>query len=373
MTSPPSGRQHRPEHQPRPKAASLPSPPTIPTRSPSGPRRGFTLIELLVVISMIAVLIALLLPAVQAAREAARRAHCLNNLKQLGIAIHQYHGLHGVIVPGRIVGGGKPDLGAGAINYGFQNTPWTAMLLPFLEQSPLASAYNFDLGAEGPGNLGFVAHVTVMATRIDAFQCPSDRSEPFRPPADFGASIPGGLALTRGNYAANWGNTNWAQNDVGVGHAADFLAAPFGSKGNIAFAAVTDGLSHTAFLAEIKQGRDSDIRGFLGSSLPGATSVMSRFAPNRGKDVAKDDYRQFEEDLASRPGLCVPEPGRGLDCHGDPLAFPDRSLSGSRSGHPGGLNLLRGDGSTRFVKDSVDPRLYVGLHTIAGNEAISGD
>jgi prepilin-type N-terminal cleavage/methylation domain-containing protein len=139
-------------------------------------RRGaFTLIELLVVIAIIAVLIALLLPAVQAAREAARRMQCVNNMKQLGLAIANYNDIHICLPPGRIwSNSGFPTIFAGQ-----QNTTWFCLMLPMFEQGTLANAYNFDLGSEGPfgaaGPMGYIANSTVAASKLPTFQCPSDR------------------------------------------------------------------------------------------------------------------------------------------------------------------------------------------------------
>src|SRR5262245_21967803 len=119
-------------------------------------RRAFTLIELLVVIAIIAVLIALLLPAVQAAREAARRSQCVNNLKQLGLAMHNYHGVHNTLVPGRIWQSGTFGCNRNTFS-GCQNTNWFPLILPQIEQQALYSAYNFTLGADGPSSVGFFA------------------------------------------------------------------------------------------------------------------------------------------------------------------------------------------------------------------------
>ena len=141
------------------------------------PRRGFTLIELLVVIAIIAVLIGLLLPAVQAAREAARRAQCVNNLKQLGLALHNYISASNVLPPGRIwpsTGTSFPTIFAGA-----QNTTWFCLMLPLIEQGNLGNAFNFTLGSEGPNAplpLGFFANSTLAQTKMAMFQCPSDRA-----------------------------------------------------------------------------------------------------------------------------------------------------------------------------------------------------
>ena len=114
----------------------------------SGTRRAFTLIELLVVIAIIAVLIALLLPAVQAAREAARRAQCVNNLKQLGLAMHNYHDVNNGLPPGRIWQAGLN--GCGYNFFQCQDTSWFVLMLPQFEQGNLANAFNYSLGAGGP-------------------------------------------------------------------------------------------------------------------------------------------------------------------------------------------------------------------------------
>ena len=139
-------------------------------------RRAFTLIELLVVIAIIAVLIALLLPAVQAAREAARRIQCVNNMKQLGLAVHNYHDVNNGLPPGRIwSNSGFPTIFAGQ-----QNTTWFCLMLPMFEQGNLANAFNYSLGSEGPSSTGdvggYIANSTVAATKIAIFQCPSDRN-----------------------------------------------------------------------------------------------------------------------------------------------------------------------------------------------------
>src|SRR3954454_12826943 len=129
----------------------------------SSKRRAFTLIELLVVIANIAVLIALLLPAVQAAREAARRAQCVNNMKQLGLAMHNYHDIVNAIVPVRIY---QNSVCGGNVLKGCQDTPWFVLMLPQFEQTPLYNAFNFMLGSSGPGNLGLLANSTITLAKI---------------------------------------------------------------------------------------------------------------------------------------------------------------------------------------------------------------
>src|SRR4051812_5647909 len=159
-------------------------------------RRGFTLIELLVVIAIIAVLIALLLPAVQAAREAARRAQCVNNLKQLGLAMHNYHDTVGTFPIGAmgvrsLASGGKyPD----GTPVGNARRTWAFMILPYIEQGTMSNAINFSIIMNDPINR------TVTMTVVKSFVCPTDPN--------------GGIteAFRRmGNYTVNWGSTSWYQ------------------------------------------------------------------------------------------------------------------------------------------------------------------
>jgi prepilin-type N-terminal cleavage/methylation domain-containing protein len=332
-------------------------------------RRAFTLIELLVVIAIIGLLTALLLPAVQSAREAARRTQCANNLRQVGLAVLNYTDTHGVIVPGQIWGLGQGGCYSSSFG-GCQGTTLFALMLPHLEQAPLANAFNFSLGTEGPANLGYFANSTVMATKIGAFQCPSDRSLGFRFAQDFQGGALSGPTLSRGNYAANWGNTIWYQVNVRADGTGNYRPSPFGLAGNIRPAAITDGLSATVFLAEILQGRDSDARGLIWSSMPGGSMYMSGVLPNHAGNIyglSKDS------DILMDEAVCVSEPGLMLPCQGDPQGVRERSFSGARSRHPGGIESLLGDGSVRFIKGTVDPQVWVGIHSIAGGEAIGAD
>jgi prepilin-type N-terminal cleavage/methylation domain-containing protein/prepilin-type processing-associated H-X9-DG protein len=349
-------------------------------------RAGFTLIELLVVIAIIGVLIALLLPAVQAAREAARRAQCINNMKQIGLAIHNYESANTCVVPGNIAGLGQSMMpGAGtcgrAIFSNCQNSPWFTMLLSQIEQGAMYNALNFTLGMEGPLAplpLGFFANSTMASTKISLFQCPSDRIQTFQINPGYAGGFLSKPLLTKGNYGVSFGNTYWGQDqpapaapmrDPVTGLVPVFRRPAFGHF-NITFADVTDGLSNTIFLGEVLQGDLYDIRGVLWSTIPGGGSFFSRMPPNNPTDYYQagisGDY------LNNVPGLfCFSNPGQDLPCTAG--ASDKGAYAGARSRHPGGINVLMGDGSVRFVKDTVNMPTWLGLNTIQGGEVIGGD
>jgi prepilin-type N-terminal cleavage/methylation domain-containing protein/prepilin-type processing-associated H-X9-DG protein len=331
-------------------------------------RRGFTLIELLVVIAIIAVLIALLLPAVQAAREAARRAQCINNMKQLGLAVHNYHDVNSGLPPGRI----WSNVNFPTIFAGQQNTTWFCLMLPMFEQGVLANAFNYSLGSEGiPTNpvAGFIANSTVAATKLAVFQCPSDRQIIWNINPAYGGPVLATFPVTKGNYAVSWGNSGWGQGFKGA-QAATYMQSAFGHRMDVNLAAIIDGTSNTVIIGEVLQGAQYDVRGLMWSSIPGGASFMTRFTPNAFKDylnaVNGGDF------LNNAPTLfCTPEPVLGLPCF--PGAGDSDAFAGARSRHAGGINVTMGDGSVRFLKNSISSPNWIGLNTIGGGEVLSAD
>ena len=330
-------------------------------------RRGFTLIELLVVIAIIAVLIALLLPAVQAAREAARRAQCVNNLKQLGLAMQNYHDVILTFPPG-----------ARSVSWG----TWYHFVMPYLEQSAIGNSFNFQ-GASSPTTLtyGGLENTTTSNSRVSTFQCPSDEAE----------AQTGGV--TSGNYACNYGNTGtgYFQLDGSTTPATYngvlFAGAPFywiavGGAGSISrstgtcvgMSAFTDGTSNTLLLSEVVQGKDKgtalDLRGFIqyGSSSGFATYLTpNSLQPdmlNSGIDCAYPYSHNPPCKFRATAPPAYP---------GDTTPAINADTYASRSRHPGGVNSLFADGSVHFIKNSINLMSWQALGTTRGGEVISSD
>jgi prepilin-type N-terminal cleavage/methylation domain-containing protein/prepilin-type processing-associated H-X9-DG protein len=297
-------------------------------------RRGaFTLIELLVVIAIIAVLISLLLPAVQSAREAARRAQCVNNIKQLGLALHNYHDVHGRFAPGSIQV-------TNSNGYSYRQ-PFITSLLPFLEQGNLTSSYNFNVGFQEAPNQ------TTRAVRVNVFDCPSDEKIVF-------TNNGGSISDVKGNYGVNWGQNTYGD---------QILQAPFALNYGASLAELTDGTSNTFLMSELVQtphpeGQPVDTidrRGRVWSDQPSSHQISTRLAPNS----QQPDYGAC---WVARKAPCNRNTGNG----------PNHYIA-SRSRHPGGVNTLLGDGSVRFTKDSISIQTWKALSSRSGGEVISAD
>ena len=181
--------------------------------------------------------------------------------------------------------------------------------------------------------------------------------------------------MSKGNYATSWGNTYWGQynpSPSGItnpinGRPLVYMDSAFGHK-TVKFATVRDGLSTTVFVAEVLQGDTNDVRGVVWSSVPGGGSFMTRFTPNKFQDYLR---LTSGGDYLNQTIFCVSEPVAQLPCTGN--AGDHAAFAGARSRHPGGINALFGDGSVKFLKDSINPVMWLGVNTIKGGEIISAD
>jgi prepilin-type N-terminal cleavage/methylation domain-containing protein/prepilin-type processing-associated H-X9-DG protein len=329
-------------------------------------RRGFTLIELLVVIAIIAVLIALLLPAVQSAREAARRIQCVNNLKQLGLAMHNYHGAIGTFPIGR-QGINRPvgDPGyPGDPTGGNHRRSWALLLLPYFEQGALYNAVNFSYSYNGAGNL------TVIDDGIGLFWCPSD--------PNVQSDRLGGLAQRAANYMANWGNATYYQSSynnpytTGPLGVVTFAGAPFALDRAFGIQTITDGASNTLLMSEViacmpngTTTAGEDHRGMIFNDDANCAMFMAYTAPNSTTPDLVPGYCQYP--YQNNPPCTSAYPNGGTV----PVGAP--AFNAARSYHPGGVNALLADGSVRFVKNSIAPANWQGLSTTQGGEVISSD
>ncbi len=308
-------------------------------------RRGFTLIELLVVIAIIAVLIALLLPAVQQAREAARRTQCKNNLKQLGLALHNYHDVFQTFPPGTINAGAR-----------FSDPEWPYFLhhlYPYIDQATLYTAMN-GLQLPKPWITPGAWPATVAAKGISALQCPSDGQGGLTK----GASIIG-VALPVSNYLGIFTGLNDGETQADV----TARRASFGQNRGSRMRDFADGSSNTMMVAEYLTGTPTDVRGAYYTNRAGAQYLHATNTPNSSAPDNLLDY----------PGFCQPQasfnlPTQNLPCVPD--GNTDNNFATSRSRHVGGVQLLLGDGSVRFVSQNIDLTTWRNLAWIADGNVI---
>jgi prepilin-type N-terminal cleavage/methylation domain-containing protein/prepilin-type processing-associated H-X9-DG protein len=324
----------------------------LPKKFGARSRRAFTLIELLVVIAIIAVLIGLLVPAVQKVREAANRMSCTNNLKQVGLGIHNYHDTYS-----RLPSGTVWIPGTGGNTSGNEAT-WITWLLPFMEQDNLYRIANFNLGF-GQGQATH-PNTPVTSRVLKSFLCPSDGDADI---SRWGASI----AWARGNYTANNGIGPMTETTAPNRPAAQL--GVFMLNSTFKLTDITDGTSNTVFIAELIKvpgthtdtvnAGGNDWRGVM--HYPEGPLYHHNYTPN---SPVPDEIRR---------GMCVSVPVIA-PCIGTTTSWnPKRIVITTRSRHPGGVNVLLGDGSVRFATNNISLVTWQALSSPQRGEVLSGN
>lgn len=306
-------------------------------------RFGFTLVELLVVITIIGILVLLLLPAIQAAREAGRQAQCMNHLKQLGLALHQYESMANALPPGAFWFGSTSTAGnKGSI---------LVHLLPFVEQHILYDNYDFNTSnVEGQYIRGTTTEI--RSTIIPIYLCPSDSDsgKPFHVPASDGWWLGTGNTVGLSNYSASGGantvtnnsscscasSTNWNTYALGTFSSKTQWSGPFNRNGISArFTDITDGLSNTIFMGEIRP----------------LCSVHSQ----RGWEESCNGNGLTSTVIPMNFDTCSRSSSVPDNCH----RYCNWGTEwGFRSRHPGGVQFIFGDGGVRFLHETLDHQTY---------------
>jgi len=319
-------------------------------------RPAFTLIELLVVIAIIAVLIALLLPAVQQAREAARRTQCRNNLKQIGLALHNYHDAHKIFPPGETSNQTDDPL------YG--HGPGVD-LLPYIDQANVYNKFNFTTGTTWAccGGTTDLNHVAAITTIIPSYTCPSSSAAKTANYANFGGKAPYPILNSQGiwEYHPVMGSINFPSPclpSLSREPERKSIGGIFLSNGNIGIQDVKDGTSNTMAFIEFSDSNPSGqgfspYRAHHDETIPWAMGYFYENCTGRG-----GDYAYGLRVLAHNPNTRF---YRAYPHNRLPPIQHTHSQASAKSAHTGGVFSLFGDGSVHFVSDNIDFETYKNL------------
>ncbi|OWK44386.1 hypothetical protein FRUB_02318 [Fimbriiglobus ruber] len=331
-------------------------------------RWGFTLIELLVVIAIIAILIGLLLPAVQRVREAAARSQCQNNLKQIGLALHNFAGNYNGQFPAALIHSGRynnpsdtpysgPEVSYAGQAYVVYNHTGFVALLPYLEQSALFALYNYQMAASVSSPYGLPVapnpsnnpNHTVSGTFVKVYVCPSDASPP--PIMNENPGLPSDFYemtnVSRSNYLFSTG----AYTDYDADWATTSTAArgAFGNNGAARLTTIQDGTSNTIA---------------VGESLQQWHNSSTIFGPywGAGTHTAVHGRGYYSTFTPNYPyGSCAPNPNSSRKC---------TYAWGFSSNHTGTTNFVLCDGSVRGIADGIDPTVWIAICTPNGGEVV---
>ena len=358
-------------------------------------KRGFTLIELLVVIAIIAVLIALLLPAVQAAREAARRTQCVNNLKQIGLALHNYQSTTNSFP----LGGSLNPVNTNDVTY-WASWSAQAQLLQYLEGSPIFAACNFSLAPEWANNYGYLVNSTATNTKINAFVCPSDPNAGQQ--SATGASLGSNNSYMASTGTATIGYPDATPTPPPGSSASQQSSGLFAYQRAYSVNSVTDGTSNTVAFAEmIADDQDSNFSRKPGKGTGGSSNLTAVYLTDVNTaglakvqaDIAACNAK-YQSDGGGKQGggyrwscgamgytmfnTIIPPNGGGTikwgACRNNCCPQSRHAdYVNSSSYHPGGVNVNFGDGSVRFIKNTIAMNIWWALGTRSGNEVVSSD